>query len=262
MQGFTIEQLESLKLFPVYGKSAEPDYFLDFDNPFWEGDIAQYLVDVADPAKRTPHALYKRCTSATKLGLADCFYNIEHFDMTRNGVKVSWSPNVKAIKNLATRTQKQQLRTKNIAILRMYAMGDVEARIVCPMLKVQIDDIELFGHRGNAWVQHHFRFMNGASFHKENADPGAILSSTDFSIPSTRSRMGIEDMARTIFLSSTAHDFLHKSKRDGDIMDYTNAQLPWALRNEDNWNTFNMFLSSYGYAPLGDYQTWFNEQKN
>ncbi|MNR94752.1 hypothetical protein D3C72_258400 [compost metagenome] len=263
--GFTVAELESRQLFPIFASNSDDDisYFVNFEDTNWNGDIKTYVQMLAAKPELLESAVcFKRCSSATKLNREDCYFPIQSFTFTMKGMRATWETSVKEVKNQVSREQSQAYRAKNIPFLRMYAMGNPEGRIHCPIFNICIDSIELFGSTVNAWVQHHYRFVNGVSVHKENLDPGAILSSTDFTVPTTRAYEGIKDMARTIFLSSTAHDALHKIKRSGDIADYTIEQLPWALRSEANWEEFNTFVMGFGYDHLGDYQTWFDDQKN
>lgn len=262
-EGYTREELDALPLLPIT-RGQEIIGYVDIDHPCWTGDRDEFLTAMADPENQTSEFLaVKRCSASVKMKKDTIYFPFNRFAVTLNKGKATWEASVRDFENQASREQARSYRERNLPFLRMYAMGNIDARIRCPIFDFQIDAISLFGVESlNAWVQHHFRFVNGVSVHKENADPGAILSSTDFTVPSPRSRDGIKDMARTIFLSSTAHDALHKCKRSGDINDYTNDQLPWALRNQDNWEAFNAFLITFGHDHLGDYQTWFNDQKN
>lgn len=260
--GYTVAELKAQQLYPIRSSNSDDIVcFIERGDTLWQGDLNRYLKAVYDEGALVNRKVFRRCASAVKLNKEDCFFSLELFGRSTKG---TWETSVRGLKNQVSQDQRVENRITNLPFLRMYAMGDVDAQIICPILKFPIDNIELFGVIQNAWVQHHFRFVNGNSVHKVNANvnPGAILSSTNFAEVTTRSREGLKDMARTIFLSATAHDALHRAKRDGDILDYTNEQLPWALRNADNWNAFNAFLGRFGHEPLGEYEAWFEEQKN
>ena len=260
MDNHSASELKAQKLHAVYASNSDEIVaFVDRHDTLWDGDFREYLIKMRDREVLGDRVVYRRCSSASKLGVEGPFYRLQLFEQSKKG---NWETSVRTNFNQQQTLIREEYREANLPLLRMFAMGDPKVPIRCALLGFQIDSVDFMGEVTNLWVQHHFRFINGLSFHKENLDPGSILSSTDFSKPSTKSYAGIKDMSRTIFLSSTAHDALHKIKRSGDISDYTVEQLPWALRCEANWETYNTFLIGYGYAHLGNYKTWFDEQKN
>lgn len=259
--GYTMAELDALPLLPLT-RGQEIIGYVDINHPAWTGDRDDFLNAMAEPENQTIGFAVRRCSSSVKMRKERVFFPYDRFGVKVNKGKASWETSVRDFENQASREQAQAYREKNIPFLRMYAMGSPSQPIHCSLTGLQIDNVKIWKKFSNAWVQHHFRFVNGKSVLKENADPGAILSSTDFSVPTPRSLYGLQDMARTIFLSATAHDTIHKEQRDGDITDYENHQLPWALRSEANWEEFNAFVMGFGYEHFGDYQTWFDEQKN
>jgi hypothetical protein len=260
--GYTVEELDALPLLPII-RRGETIAYVDIEHPQWLDTESKFFDRMADPDNWSDdHVIVRRCSSSVKLGKERTFFPLNMFPVTVTKGKATWETSIRDVKNALSQVQRDQFRAQNMPFIRMYVMGDTNARICCPIFNFRIDDIELFGTRQNAWVQHHFRFVAGQSVHKENADPGAILASTDFTQVTPRSREGLKDMARTIFLSATAHDALHRAKRNGDIQNYTEEQLPWALRSRDNWEEFNTFLGQFGHEPLGDYAEWFLEQRN
>jgi len=257
-KGFTSGELDALQLWPITVNKIP--YYVNMDHPEWTGNDKAFVSALNDESKwDDAFPVYKRCSSANKLGVEQCFFPLNLFARTSTG---SWDSSVQANQNAVNGIKREEFREKNIQFLRIYATGSVDGRIHCPFLKFQIDAVKIHNVVQNLWVQHHFRFVNGSSVHKENVNPGAILASTDFTLVSPRSREGLKDMARTVFLSATAHDALHRVQRDGDIRDYELDQLPWALRSEQNWLDFNGFLISFGHDSLGDYAKWMAEQVN
>ena len=138
-------------------------------------------------------------------------------------------------------------------------MGDVDARIHCPLTGQLLDGWEMVaGIAINIWEQHHFKVLNRASVHKETSDPGEILRRMDFAKPAGNTLEAIKDMMRTIFLSPTAHKAVHNTWAVSDVRMYAPAQRPWALQNQTNWDIWISFLESQGYDPVhfGTFDAW------
>jgi len=260
--GYTGEELNALPLIELT-RGKEVIGYVDINHPAWDGDQQNFLNAIALEENQSEDFIaVRRCSSSVKLGSERTYFPFSQFGVVLSKGKATWETSIRKIENQVTRESKQRNRDLWLPIQRLYVMGNVDEPIVCPIAGIRIDGFTWGSYVGNAWVQHHYRFVNGVSVHKENADPGAITSGVDPTVPSPRSRFALQDLARTIFLSSTAHDFLHKQMRTGDISDYQTHELPWALRSESNWNEFNRFLMQWGHDHLGDYQVWFDEQKN
>lgn len=266
-EGFTREQLEERALFGLSKKgSSDPDWFLDMDAPGWDGDIADYLNYTAQKADQGEDLaeilIYQKCQSSTKKGIIANYYHITRFPLSKDKKgKVSWEKSIADVARQLTRETYQAFREKNLRVLRKYSTGDENTPIICNWTGVVIDGHEHDGATFNIWEQHHFKVVNRASVQKEGSDPGEILRSTDFTVPSPRSRMAIEDMMRTIFLSPTAHKIVHNCWNNSDITNYENHVLPWALRNEENWNEMVSYLMGMGYAEFPSYTEWYDSLK-
>ena len=170
---------------------------------------------------------------------------------------LSWDRMLHKEKNEKCGERRDEFRAKNVQFFRMYMMGDAKSSIMCPIQNINIDFQEFWGiPMNNCWQQHHFVFHNGTSLQKDGEDPGKNNCSTDLTVLNSKSRKVLEDTARTIFLSATAHDKIHKVKTSGDVLDYKIEQLPWALRSEQNWNDFRSFVIRFGHDFFPDYQTW------
>lgn len=265
MISYSVEELDALPLLALERKGKVYAY-VDLEHPQLDENttLDKFFDRLALPENWSDsHMVVRICSSSVKRGDKKCFFPLNRFPVSvdKNG-KATWETSVRDARLAHEQEQRKAFRALNMQVVRMYVTGSTSGRILCPRYKFELDEVLENGNVFNNWVQHHFRFVKGNSVHKENADPGAILSSYDFTQVTPRSREGIKDMARTIFLSASYHDLIHKARRDGDITDYTVEQLPWALRCEGNWIAFNAYLGQFGHDPLGDYQTWFDEQKN
>ena len=265
-EGFTIEQLEEKSLLPLSRREGEPDWFVDVDASGWEGDIADFLTFTAkkhnDGEDLSEILLFQRCQSSTKKGLKAKYFHISQFPLSKDKRgKATWGKSITEMFRLVARETANSFKERNLRVLRMYCNGNEDENIVCRWTNFQVDSLEHQGFVYNIWEQHHFKVVNRSSVQKEGLDPGDILRSTDFTVPSPRSRYAIEDMMRTIFLSPTAHKIVHNQWNNSDITNYENHVLPWALRNEYNWNEMINFLMGMGYAEFPSYQEWFDSLK-
>lgn len=208
---------------------------------------------------------WRRVKDPTKYG-EECYFPLTSFkprdeSPTEKNKKTkryfTWDPSLVKEKTAKQGETRDKYRAKNLPFFRMYMMGDSAAPIWCPIEKINIDFQEFWDTpMNNCWQQHHFVFFNGTSLQKDGDDPGRNNCSTDLTELGDKSRKVLEDTARTIFLSATAHDKIHKVRTQGDIKDYSIDQLPWALRCEKNWNKFRSYVIEYGHDFFPNYQTW------
>lgn len=255
MSGRSWEELETSGLMPAGIRSnGDADWYVDMDNPIWKDDLKETLRYLAtNPEKINEIEIYQRCSASTKRSELTTFYPLSQYELKDN--KFATSLRVKM--NLVNLEKALVYKANNLPILRMYMMGDSNEPIRCPWTQQQIDSLMYDGEQPfNIWEQHHFKVINRASVQKEGSDPGEILRSTDFNTPSPRSRLAIEDMMRTVFLSPTGHKIVHNRWNNSDITNYQNHQLPWALRSESNWNRFITYLMTLGYDTFPSYLDW------
>jgi len=260
MSGSTWEELESNGLLPVgIRANGDADFYADMDCPVWKDDLKDTLRHLAkNPDDLELLEIYQRCSASTKRGEAAVFYPLKDFDL-KDG---KFTTSLRNKLNLMNVEKALVFKANNLPILRMYMMGDESLPIICPWTKQQIDSLEYPGEPVfNIWEQHHYKVVNRSSVQKEGSDPGEILRSTDFRIPSPRSRMALEDMMRTNFLSPTAHKIVHNRWNNSDITNYQEDQLPWALQNEPNFNKFIGYLMDFGYDVFPSFNFWINSLK-
>ena len=208
--------------------------------------------------------LWARAKEPEKYG-EECYFPIGAFKR-RDELKVlkkgrtrvlSWDRMLHKEKTARRAITRDEYRAKNLPFFRMYMMGNPDAPIWCPIQNINIDFQEFWGTpMNNCWQQHHFVFHNGTSLQKDGDDPGRNNCTTDLTELGEKSRKVLEDTARTIFLSATAHDKIHKVRTQGDIRDYSIDQRPWALRCEKNWNKFRAFVIEYGHDFFPNFNTW------
>lgn len=260
MSGLTWQELETSGLLPTgFRTNGDADFYVDMDSPQWQDDLKETLSYLAKkPEALEDIRIYQRCSSSTKRGELAVFYPLGDFEL-KNG---KFTSSLRAKLNLVNLEKALVFKANNLPILRMYMMGDESTPIICPWTQQQIDSLEFSGEPAfNIWEQHHYKVINRSSVQKEGSDPGEILRTTDFRVPSPRSRMAIEDMMRTNFLSPTAHKIVHNRWNNSDITNYSVDQLPWALKNETNYNTFIGYLRSFGYDAFPSYMDWIESLK-
>jgi hypothetical protein len=260
MSGYLWEDLESSGLLPAGIKAnGDADFYVDMDSPEWRDDLKETLRHlVKNPRSLEYIQIYQRCSASTKRGEQAVFYPLGDFEI-KNG---KFTSSLRTKLNLINVEKALVFKANNLPILRMYMMGDESLPIICPWTKHQIDSLEFEGEPVfNIWEQHHYKVVNRSSIQKEGSDPGEILRSTDFRAPSPRSRMAIEDMMRTNFLSPTAHKIVHNRWNNSDITNYNVDQLPWALKNETNYDSFIRYLRSFGYDAFPAYLEWIESLK-
>lgn len=260
MSGQTWQELETSGLLPAGIKSnGDADFYVDMDNPVWQDDLKDTLkLLIKHPDKLLDFPIYQRCAASTKRGEEAVFYLLNQFEIEDNRFATS----LRAKYNLVNVEKALVFKANNLPILRKYMMGHENVPIVCPWTGQQIDSLSYPGEPVfNIWEQHHYKVVNRSSVQKEGSDPGEILRSTDFRTPSPRSRLAIEDMMRTNFLSPTAHKIVHNRWNNSDITNYTEEQLPWALRNQANYNEFVAYIMAFGYDVFPSYQEWIDSLK-
>lgn len=208
---------------------------------------------------------YRRVKDPTKYGL-ECYFPLTSFKPrdeapTPNNKKTrryfTWDPMLLKEKTARQGETRDKYRAKNLPFFRMYMMGDPNTPIRCPIEDIDIDAQVFRGKAlSNCWQQHHFVYYNGTSLQKDGEDPGRNNCTTDLTEMSDKSRKVLEDTARTIFLSATAHEKIHKVATQGDIKDYPAEELPWALRSRENWNKFRGFVIQYDHDFFPHYDVW------
>ena len=199
--------------------------------------------------------VYRRCYEAFKMNKVNCYHHVSDFDFRDN----EWI--IPANKNERSAAIRKSFREKNMPILRMYNTGDPLQKFNCQITGQAIDCARLWGKEFNLWQQHHFLTLNRESVQKIGPDPYQILRSVDLTMPSVRSRLAIEDMMRTIFLSPSGHAMIHIAETSSDITNYENAQLPWALKNQTNWDLMNKYLQGFGHQAFPSYEEWMHDLK-
>ena len=260
MAGLTWQELETSGLLPAGIQSNdEANFYVDMDDSRWQDDLKETIkLIVKSPAKMGDFLIYQRCSASTKRGEDAVFYPLADFDL-KDG-KFASSLRVKL--NQINVEKALVFKANNLPILRKYMMGDEAIAIMCPWTSQQIDSLSFPGEPVfNIWEQHHYKVVNRSSVQKEGSDPGEILRTTDFREPTTRSRLALEDMMRTNFLSPTAHKIVHNRWNNSDITNYTEDQLPWALKNEANYQEFVAYLMVFGYDIFPTYQGWIESLK-
>jgi hypothetical protein len=260
MMGFTWVELETNGLMPVGTRAnGDAEFYVDMDHHLWQDDLPDTLRLLAkDSSALSEMVIFRRCASSTKRGEEKVFFPLIEFEL-KNG---KFASSLRAKQNLLNVEKALIYKANNLPILRMYMMGDEGEPIVCPWTDHQIDSL-IYGSElpFNIWEQHHFKVVGRTSVQKEGSDPGEILRSTDFNVPSPRSRAAIEDMMRTVFLSPTGHKIVHNRWTNSDITNYLNDQLPWALKCESNYDKFVAYLGTLGYDVFPSYSEWIESLK-
>lgn len=252
---------------------GEAEWFVDTSHHLWNGcgqkmmlTVAQMVVDGHDISDIP---LWRRRKDLEEDGtlLYNHISDFKHRKEVRKNVSgpvnvIRFDPMLKVEKYAVAAVTRQKYRDNNVDIFRFYMMGKVDTPVRCPIEGILIDAQEFWGqHINNCWQQHHFVFLDGKSLQKDGQDPGKNNCTTDLMSPSANSRRVLEDTMRTIFVSATAHDKIHKHSTSGDITSYPNHQLPWALQNAKNWNVFTRYLVGLGYESFPSYEVWYNSLK-
>jgi hypothetical protein len=268
-------QLIEMGLTLVYDTKGAP-WYVDVKHPLWRNNVDLMMLAVAQMSAdnqsiyRIP--MWRRRKDLSECGDA-CFHHIREFHLRKSDrykggpydgqpKPPRFDPMLTIEKYAVAANTAQEYRDQNLKFFRYYMMGDINSPVFCPIENILIDVQDFWGEQiNNCWQQHHFVFVDSKSLQKDGQDPGKNNMTVDMSKPSDRARYVLEDTLRTIFLSATAHDKIHKRFDDGDITFYKNHQLPWALRNEANWIEFTNWLVSLGYQPFPSYRAWFDSLK-
>jgi hypothetical protein len=268
----TLEELKLLKrLKPFTYKGLEDHIYADPRHHYWSGNAETaikrlgQLVALGHDISKVPvyRCIKDPLSSPTPYHHISDFKPRKEFRNNKSGGKWIYSidPMLKTEKNSQKTERCRDLRTSNREIQRYYHGGDVEKPIHCTI------DVQDGVHRlidsqywRGIWIanlaeQHHLVCWNKNSLQKEGEDPGKLASTIDFRGVTPKSRLALEDMMRTIFLSRVGHQLVHK-KLHSDIDSYDTDELPWALRSVWNYNDFTGYLESFGHEPFPSYDDW------
>lgn len=252
---YTMNELdERLDLSPAFaGKSDDPVGYVPESDLSYNGSFEAYLKVLKKRGEFSD--VFKFCPATSRRTGVASYADLNDFKPTQTG----WETSLSEASNAERRDQNQSTREGNLPFIRMYMMGDLGKKIVCPIMGCVIDSWEFApGILINVWEQHHFKVISRASVQKDNVDPGELLRKLDFSVVCGETVEALKDMMRTIFLSPTAHKGVHNAWNNSDITNYTVDQRPWALQSQANWDAWMDFLAVCGYSGtfFGTWEDW------
>lgn len=258
---FSMEDLDGrLDLLPVFsGKDESPLAYVHEDDMSFNGNFETYLK--ALKRNGVEYDVYRRCQASSRKAGVSVYAHLSSFRQTDTG----WETSLQDAYNTIQREKAHTFRDNNLPFLRKYSQGDENEPIHCSLTGQRLDAWEMIpGLPINIWEQHHFLVWLRSSVQKESEDPGSILRRMDFGVPSGQTVEAIKDMMRTIFLSPTAHKAVHNTWSSSDITNYTVEQRPWALRSQENWNTWMNWLEAKGYSEehFGSFTDWLESLKH
>lgn len=259
-------------------KGQDEHIFIDTSHECWRGNVRDTLAYVGMVRHRedpniTPIQLsevrsfpiYRRrkhdqCERPYHQ-IADFKIRAGEVSKRKNGSVLVYAVDPMLLKEKAAvqKTTLGYFRSKNLPLKRFYMMGNPSAKLHCPLSNQLLDEQHIRGKMVyNLAEGHHIVCLGGTSIQKGGEDPSKLVSRIDLTEPSVESRAALEDMMRLTFLSASAHRLVHQF-RNSDVNSYMNNELPWALRNEDNFKEFTRYLTSMGHEEFPSYDAWMDE---
>jgi hypothetical protein len=235
---------------------APPNLPVTGDAYDWMEKLARDVLVFDDSGKKSGVALHRiQDQELYRLipGTNDQFGHISHFHHRYDAKAgyIRFDPMTKPQKAKVKEDTVRANKTGSMLVLRKFTMGDEHAKVHCGGCNRLVDGVLSKKRRISRWLGqlHHMAYEARQSKNKEGPDPSKLFASTNFYNPDKMTKQVFKkliDVMGCIVLCPSCHTEEH-FEPSGDITNWTNDQLPWALQNQQNWNQYINWLQSLGY---------------